>query len=513
MSEYPNPVQVEYPEPPPAAHQDGRIQPQTHPSAISPELPSRWWLMGIAVGTVVTLALQTWSLLEILGVEKKEAQFLAKVEAWDLGDGDRRKSIVSSQDALASLREIQEDVDENVENLRTRTSTVEGELESLRLQRDQLVKEVEAEEALLKTLSDRKQLTSKNLETAQVQIQTLSAKKEVVEGEAVVADDKNIKLLRSIGLNEERLKTLAIQVESQLKLVDSQDQKIKDVEKLIATSEGFLSNRKSEVADLKVDILQSETLQDEIKSTNLKLAELKKQILISENNYATLKTDNELQEKALAGKKTDVAQLEKKLVAFESEEKEAVASLVKELAGRRAKEALKLAALNSQISDLETEKKTQLAALKKELTELNLKEEGKLAQIKKQLSDTRAKEEEELVVLRNQLDELRSQESQIRARIESLTSSMAKMTTKSVEVSSQAVEMSSKAADTLKQLVEMAAKVSEAIKDLELKEPSFGGDTPGPISEEKPVKDSPDINNDEESELGLDSPNSEKEGK
>jgi len=510
MSEYPNSVQVDYPELSPAANQAGGVQP--HSSAISPALPSKWWLMGIALVTVVTLALQTWSLLEILGVEKKEAQFLARVEAWELGDGDRKKSIVSSQEALASLREIQNDVDGNVENLRLRTSTIEGELENLRLQRDQIVKEVGAEEALLKTLNDRKQLTSKNLETAQVQIQTLSAKKGVLEEEKSAAEDENIKLLRTIGLNEERLKTLAIQVDSQLKLVDSQNQKIKDVEKLIATSEEFLSNRKSEVANLKSDILQSETLQEEMKSTNTKLTELKKQILIFENNYATLKTDSELQEKKLADKNVDVDKLEKKIAAFESEEKEALASLEKELTGRRAKEALKIAELKSQIADLKTEKDMELAATKKELTDLILNEEGKVAEIKKQLSDARAKEAEELTLLRNQLAELRGQEAEIRVRIEGMASSMATMTAKAAAVSSQTVEMSSKAADTLKQLVETAAEISDAIKNLEFKDLSSGVEVPEPTNEGKSLEDSPDINSDKENDLGSGGTSSEKEG-
>lgn len=339
MSNYPSPPHLEYPVIQTHGTKSAQLEEDLRTNnAISPELPSKWWPWLIASLTVGALGLQSWALVEILGVDKRQAEFDARVNAWEAGDGDRQKTIEARRETLASLRQIQDDVGANVERLRKQTSELEGSMESLRQQRDQLAKESESEKAILDTLSERKTLVSQDLESATLAIQNLTSDRSRIENENAAAEQKHAQLLRTISLDEERLKTLSTQVESQKKLVDSQARKLADAEGQIKTLEDFLSNRKADVAKLENEIQQQKSIQADIELSNSKLAELKSQIAVTESELNSLKTDLANSSQKQIAKESEVTALQKRLADLRREQDEEVAVHQKQLSDLRNQE-------------------------------------------------------------------------------------------------------------------------------------------------------------------------------
>lgn len=315
MSDYPSapqanyPTASSYPEPGPSTQNLGIDA----SNSVSPELPSKWWPWLIGFLSAVALGFQIWSLMGLLGVEKQQAAFDAKVEAWYEGDKDRQKT-------LDSWREIKTELDDGVQELRKKTVELEGSLEGLRTEQDGLAKKVETEKAILANLKETRTNVESSLASAKAETLKLESRKTAAEESHSSFSQKNSQLTRDIEINEQRLETIKSQVERQQTLVKGQATKLSDLESEIKTTKEFLDARKSDVAKLQQEIQKQASLEKELAVSQAKLKTLQTKIaavqgeldgLNSEVNFSTKK-------KETAG--SELTTVQKRIDSLKSEE-------------------------------------------------------------------------------------------------------------------------------------------------------------------------------------------------
>jgi len=320
MSDYPSapPSNASYPDSDVSNHQPGFDASNT----ISPETPSNWWIWGIAFLTATALGFQIWSLLGMLGVEKQQVAFEAKVEAWYEGDKDRQKTI-------ESWREIRTDLDDGVQKLRKQSAELEGTLESLRIQQDEASKKVETEQAILANLREARSNVESNLESAKTETLQLESRRSVAEKDHSGYSQKNTQLTQDIKLNEDRLETIKARVQRQLAMVESQTTKLSDVEKEIKTLEEFLDDRKTDAAKLQQEIQQQASLEKEVENSQVKLKALQTTIGNSQKEVDRLTAAVKDSTKRKGSADSELAIVQERLESLKAEEADLAERVVK----------------------------------------------------------------------------------------------------------------------------------------------------------------------------------------
>lgn len=339
-------IMSSYPEPPkfanyPIAPLEQATELAGNSSTVAPELPSKMWPFLIGFSAVVALGLQTWALLGLLEAGKHKSEFNAKVTAWESANQNR-------QEAIDTWTSIEQHVNANVEGLREQASLLQGTVDSLQKQRDQLVQTTTTQAKTLESLQSTREGLQTEISELTTELETINARKQSAEVAANSADalkvqyeGSNQQLIergRQIKAALAKLETESAEaegkVETQTKLLNKSQQELAAMEARVSQYDAFLQKRLAGVAEFKLQEAKSSQLALELKDAEEKLALQRAEIAKSTNELDALKKqasdaaiDRDGKQGDVAKAQADLKRAEEELAALRKNEQELVARI------------------------------------------------------------------------------------------------------------------------------------------------------------------------------------------
>lgn len=294
MTAYPEPLsQPGYPGADyPAPGQSQTPAEQSLPDNVRLELPSTLWPWLICAGAIVALSFQTWSLLGLLKSGRKESDFQAKVSAWESANKNR-------QEAIDTWNSIEQQSGQNVDRLREQSSLLQGTIDSLQKQRDQLVETTTSQAKTLQSLQDTREGLQSEVDLAKEKLTEVNEQKQnallaakTAEATQTQNESLNDELIQRGKRIKTALATLEVEsakaeaeVETQGKLLSKSQAELTAMEARVDQFDTFLQKKLAGVAEFK---LQQEKSLQAVKDLEATAEELGRQTL------AVTKANNEL---------------------------------------------------------------------------------------------------------------------------------------------------------------------------------------------------------------------------
>jgi chromosome segregation ATPase len=271
-----------YPEPPvsqtfsnsPGIHVQGGVE-------NAPELPSRFWPWVIGIGAILAIGIQTWSLFGLLKAGKLESDFQAKVAAWESANQNR-------QEAIDTWNSIEKQVNANVDQLRDQSSLLQGTIDSLQKQRDQMVQTTTTQAKTLEVLQSNRNSLQTEVESLRAELADANAKKKGIDGSITLTEEqkkqleegnsalveRGKKIRTALAALETDVATTDAKAEAQKKLLDKSTAELAAMEARVAQFDTFLQNKLATAADFKLQQAKSAQAVKDLEAT---AAELDKQ--------------------------------------------------------------------------------------------------------------------------------------------------------------------------------------------------------------------------------------------
>lgn len=286
-----------YPEPPsqssyPTSGQTPTPADQDLSDNVRPELPSNLWPWLISTGAVIALSLQTWSLLGLLEAGRKESDFQAKVSAWESANKNR-------QEAIDTWNSIEQQAGQNVDQLREQSALLQGTIESLQKQRDQLVETTTSQAKTLQSLQDVREGLQNEVDLAKTKLADVTEQQQSVLLAAKTAEatqtqteslndqliERGKKIKAALAALEAESAKAEAGVETQEKLLSKSQAELAAMEARVSQFDTFLQKKLVDVAAFK---LQQEKSSQTAKDLEKTAEELRRQ------TAAVAKATNEL---------------------------------------------------------------------------------------------------------------------------------------------------------------------------------------------------------------------------
>ncbi|TWT56452.1 coiled-coil domain-containing protein [Allorhodopirellula solitaria] len=293
---------------------------------VRPELPSNLWPWLIGTGAVIALSLQTWSLLGLLEAGGQESDFQAKVSAWESANKNR-------QEAIDTWNSIEQQAGQNVDQLREQSALLQGTIDSLQKQRDQLVETTTSQAKTLQSLQDAREGLQNKVDLAKTKLADVTEQQQSVllavktaEATQTQTESLNDQLIERgkriktalAALEAESAKAEA-EVETQEKLISKSEAELAAMEARVSQFDTFLQKKLASVAEFKLQQEKSSQTAKELETTAEELRRQTAAVAKATNALAVLKKQVDDQNATRDQSDQDLANVQANVKAAETQ--------------------------------------------------------------------------------------------------------------------------------------------------------------------------------------------------
>jgi chromosome segregation ATPase len=246
-----------------------------------PELPSHIWPKLIGLGAIIAAALQIWSLFGLLRAGRIESEFQARIAAWETANQNRQK-------AFDTWNSIEKQINTNIDQQREQSSLLQGTIESLMKQRDQMVQTTASQSKTLEALQSSRTSLQTELETLRTELADANVKKNSIDGSIALTEEERKRLEQAnnslaerskqtqeaLTALEEEIATTDAKAEAKKKLLEKSTADLAAMEAKLVQFDDFLQSKIATAADFKLQQAKSAQAVKDLEAT---VAELEKQ--------------------------------------------------------------------------------------------------------------------------------------------------------------------------------------------------------------------------------------------
>ena len=271
-----------------------------------------------------------------------EAEFKAKVLAWETSNEDRKK-------AIDSWKEYESDVLSDVDTLRKQISSLQGTIDALAKQRDDLIKSTTTQNETLTVLQSSHQSLSDEVEKLKGERTTLNeqkaaleksisestTKKLAVEVENEQMVEKGRKLKAALPALEEQNKTAETNLRDQTEQLTKATMELQAIQAKIVEADVLIKSKSmitAELAEKEVTLAETtkelETLRNQVDAEKAAIAKASMELTILKAEVTTTQTTRDKEQTILATIQGDLEKARTELDGLRKQEQQ----LAKEIA-------------------------------------------------------------------------------------------------------------------------------------------------------------------------------------
>ncbi len=293
---------------------------------VRPELPSNLWPWLIGTGAVIALSLQTWSLLGLLEAGRQESDFQAKISAWESANKNR-------QEAIDTWNSIEQQAGQNVDQLREQSALLQGTIDSLQKQRDQLVETTTSQAKTLQSLQDAREGLQNEVDLAKTKLADVTEQQQSVLLAAKTAEatqtqteslndqliERGKRIKTALAALEVESAKAEAEVETQEKLLSKSEAELAAMEARVSQFDTFLQKKLVSVADFKLQQEKSSQTAKELETTAEELRRQTAAVAKATNALAVLKKQVDDQNATRDQSDQDLANVQANVKAAETQ--------------------------------------------------------------------------------------------------------------------------------------------------------------------------------------------------